>query len=101
MDRKHLIQEENSLGMTRRITRRDLVNGALVACGLSALTPKTGAFSPPAGSTDWDGYGGIGDYKDAHGNTWDVVEEAHKIRDGVYDKSLDSRDTVKFMIWSS
>jgi spermidine dehydrogenase len=93
MDQKHLTHEEVSLGMSRRIARRDLVNGALVACGLSALAPKTSAFSPPADGTEWDGYGGIGDYKDAHGNTWDVVEEAHKIRDGVYDKTLDARDT--------
>src|SRR5271169_2862704 len=93
MDQKHLIREELSLGMSRRIARRDLVNGALVACGLSALAPKMDAFSPPAGGAGWDGYGGVGDYKDSHGNTWDVVEEAHKIRDGVYEKTLDARDT--------
>src|SRR5271157_1995125 len=32
--------------MSSRIARHDIVNGALVACGLSALAPKMGAFLP-------------------------------------------------------
>ncbi len=37
-----------------------------------------------ADRNEFDGYGGIGDYAGANGNTFDVVNEGHKLRDGAY-----------------
>jgi spermidine dehydrogenase len=63
------------------ITRRDFVNGVLVGSGASLLNPVSFA----AGATDtFTGYGGVGDYAKCNGNTWKVVESAHRIRDGRY-----------------
>src|SRR5258707_725847 len=66
-------------------TRRDFLNATLLASGSALL----GAASPlellAAGDADFDGYGGIGDYARANGNTLAVLTEGHKIRDGVYD----------------
>lgn len=73
------------------ITRRDFVNGVLVGSGaglLSACAPTP--VSRPDDSllrvgNDWYGYGGVGDYALSHGNTPDVVNTAHAIRDGAFD----------------
>jgi spermidine dehydrogenase len=72
------------------ITRRDFINGALIAVGGALLgcrpsrqTPLTDAsgarWSP---DPDWYGYGGVGDYRFSHGNTPEAVETAHRLRDG-------------------
>jgi spermidine dehydrogenase len=37
-----------------------------------------------AGSTDWNGYGGVGDYSRSNGNTWEVLSVGHDVRDGRY-----------------
>lgn len=94
--------ERRRLGLDARITRRDFVNGALVGAGsallgtassdlaasagahlASASEPAPGA---PAAETDtFTGYGGVGDYARANGNTWPVVQAAHRLRDGQYD----------------
>ena len=68
------------------ITRRDFVNGVLVGAGSALLTatpprPAAAAVSPDL----FTGYGGVGDYAKANGNTWPVVQAAHRIRDGIYD----------------
>jgi len=34
---------------------------------------------------DWRGYGGVGDYRNSNGNTETVMNEAHKIRDPLFD----------------
>ena len=34
--------------------------------------------------SDWYGYGGVGDYASSHGNTPDVVNTAHRLRDGEF-----------------
>ena len=70
------------------ITRRDFVNGMAVGAG-AALT--AGAFSACGGSppdpltlslgADWYGYGGVGPYRHSHGNSPEVVETAHRVRD--------------------
>lgn len=41
----------------------------------------------------WDGYGGIGDYANSHGNTEEVVRTAHEIRGGRYSGLSDIADT--------
>jgi spermidine dehydrogenase len=37
---------------------------------------------------EWTGPGGVGDYADANGNTADVLNAAHQIRDGAYHGAL-------------
>lgn len=39
----------------------------------------------PEVDSDWYGYGGVGDYAASHGNTPEVVNAAHGIRDGDFD----------------
>jgi spermidine dehydrogenase len=74
--------ERRRLGLDAPITRRDFVNGALVGTGSALL----GGVSWAAATEDtFTGYGGVGDYARANGNTWPVVQAAHRIRDGVYD----------------
>lgn len=71
------------------ITRRDFLNGALLGVGSALLgcTPPRIRVESGAGpgrllGPDWYGYGGVGDYRLSHGNTPEVVETAHRLRDG-------------------
>jgi len=71
----------------RKITRRDFVGSTLIGAGSALLggwTPaQLQAGSPLPGSADpWTGFGGVGDYANANGNTRTVMENAHLIRDG-------------------
>ena len=73
--------------MNEQITRRDFVNGILVGAGGGMIL---GSAPRPARSADSDlftGYGGVGDYAKANGNTWPVIQAAHRIRDGAYDSA--------------
>ena len=74
--------------MHARISRRDFLNGTLLAStglilGRSAQTPTTIA---PADA--WNGYGGVGDYARAHGNMYDMMTTAHRMRDGAFDSAI-------------
>lgn len=97
--------ERRRLGLDARITRRDFVNGVLVGAGAAVLgasssnvaaaldrahprtasKPATGASA--VGKDTFTGYGGVGDYARANGNTWPVVQAAHRLRDGQYDSA--------------
>ena len=91
--------ERRRLGLDAPITRRDFVNGALVGAGSALLStsftaaaakkshaaPKTKGSKTPDATDRFTGYGGVGDYARSNGNTWPVVQAAHRIRDGVYD----------------
>ena len=97
--------ERRRLGLDARITRRDFVNGALVGAGAAVLgasagtvvaasgsargrnasEPATGA--PAVGDDTFTGYGGVGDYARANGDTWPVVQAAHRLRDRHYDSA--------------
>ena len=69
------------LAMTEGITRRDYLNSTLVASGgllLSGACPME-----LLAQSDWNGYGGVGEYSNSNGNTFEVMTEAHKIRDHV------------------
>ena len=97
--------ERRRLGLDAHITRRDFVNGVLVgagaavlgasssnvaaasgrACRRTASEPATAA--PAIGEDIFTGYGGVGDYARANGNTWPVVQAAHRLRDGQYDSA--------------
>jgi spermidine dehydrogenase len=81
-------REAAQLGAECPITRRDFVGSSLAAAGTGALLSTMPAFSSRAhaqGLGDaWTGPGGIGDYARANGNTADVVNAAHALRDGAY-----------------
>lgn len=68
------------------IGRRDFLNGALAGAGVAALGAVSSAVARAA-HDDFTGYGGVGDYAQANGNTWPVVEAAHRLRDGIYSSS--------------
>ncbi len=77
---------DDRLGLHEPITRRDFVNGALVAgAGLLLSGRVAGAMSP---ADDWNGYGGVGQYRHSNGNTYDVMNAAHGIRDGAYEGAM-------------
>jgi len=75
-----------------KITRRDFVNGVLVGSGaalLSANPPSVLASGRPQNlssklNSEWYGYGGVGDYASSHGNTPEVINTAHQIRDNAF-----------------
>ena len=66
------------------ITRRDFLGSALLASGSALLAGITPA-ELLAQDDDFTGYGGVGDYSNANGNTLAVLEAGHAIRDRVYD----------------
>jgi spermidine dehydrogenase len=72
------------------VTRRDFLDATLLASGAALLTgaaPIDLAARESAGTrAAFDGYGGIGDYARANGNTWDVLLEGHKLRDRAWDR---------------
>jgi len=71
------------LGLDAPISRRDFLNGSLAGAG-SAL-----ALSANSATADtFTGYGGVGDYSLANGNTWPVVQAAHRLRDGGYSEAV-------------
>lgn len=69
--------------MTTSMTRRDFINGALVGCGGALMAgceraTNAAATSLAAPDSSWTGYGGVGDYSHANGNTQAVMEAAHR-----------------------
>lgn len=97
-DRPHSA-EERELGLSQRgITRRDFVGGVALGSGSALLGQAIpgvpgNAFTPVAKNA-FDGYGGVGDYRNCNGNTWQVVESAHRIRDGFDETTLDGAATT-------
>jgi len=69
--------------MTDKITRRDFLNGTLLASG-AALVSAACPFQLMA-AEDWNGPAGLGDYADANGNTHQVMSDGHAIRDHAFD----------------
>lgn len=76
------------------ITRRDFVNGGMMVAGgvalsgsLASCSSASDAGSAPPGNipgtldSAWTGPGGIGDYANANGNTHEIVNAAHAVRD--------------------
>jgi spermidine dehydrogenase len=81
------------LGMDSQITRRDFLNTTLIGAG-SMLINLPAPSELLAANTDWNGYGGVGDYAHSNGNTWEVLSVGHEVRDGRYDHlSPAPRDT--------
>jgi len=88
----HEKKHDRTLGIYQPICRRDFLNSTLLAAGGVLLGPLTPQQLLAAASDDWTGYGGIGDYANSNGNTLEVMNAGHQIRDGVFE-SLPS-DTI-------
>ena len=95
-------RELDALGLNANITRRDFINTGLIGSGAALLSMQAPGLLRSASAQaalahldkDWTGYGGVGDYARANGNTADVVNAAHGIRDHHYQFSAhDTEDT--------
>lgn len=89
--RSSLSAQERELGMSRDITRRDFIGAASLGAGAALLGARAPASAgvmrnAPAGAPwhPWTGFGGVGNYANSNGNTWEVVNAGHGIRDGAY-----------------
>src|SRR5436305_4741197 len=72
--------------MDNSITRRDFLGSTLLASGAALLAGATPAQLLAENSIDeFTGYGGVGEYAAANGNTLPVLQAGHTIRDAVYD----------------
>lgn len=81
--------KSSALGLDEPITRRDFLGATLIGSGALLL----GAPAPSRGqslTSDWNGYAGIGDYARSNGNIASVVNAAHRVRDGEYERKIDS-----------
>jgi spermidine dehydrogenase len=94
---------DSTLGMHEPISRRDFMNATLLASGgalLTGLTPYQ--LMAQMGQENWTGYGGVGDYAESHGNTWDVMMAGHQIRDHVFEnpprQAEDTGETYDFVM---
>jgi spermidine dehydrogenase len=81
-------RHDDRLGMNEPISRRDFLNGTLVAGAGLVLGGQVPGTSSPA--DDWNGYGGIGDYRRSNGNTYEVMTAGHAMRDGAFERSVAS-----------
>jgi spermidine dehydrogenase len=80
---------DDRLGMHEPISRRDFLNGTLLASAGLFLGRHTRALTiSPADA--WDGYGGVGDYARAHGDGYAVMSTAHRMRDGAFERAMAS-----------
>jgi len=75
---------DKTLGLGEPICRRDFLNATLLVSGRLLLGPLTPGQLLAQGWTE-DGYSGVGDYRGANGNTSEVMNAAHAIRDGAFD----------------
>jgi spermidine dehydrogenase len=80
--------EDEKLGMAEPVSRRDFINGAVVAGAGMVLHGKLPRGGSPA--DDWNGYGGVGDYRHSNGNTRDVMSAGHAMRDGTFERAVAS-----------
>ena len=78
--------------MDEPISRRDFLNGTLLAsAGLLIGGGRPGQAPATISPADaWDGYGGVGDYARAHGNMYDLMTTAHRMRDGEFERAVAS-----------
>jgi len=72
-----------ALGMEAPITRRDFLGSVLLASGSLLLGDATPAQL--VAGNEFTGFGGVGEYSNSNGNTWDVLEAGHAIRNSAYD----------------
>ncbi len=90
--------ENADLGLDGDIDRRDFVGMMLAGAASIAATSLPGCASespdnpPVSDASGWtlspnefNGFGGEGDYARCNGNTWEVANSAHRVRDKVFD----------------
>jgi spermidine dehydrogenase len=75
---------DTTLGMDESITRRDFLGSVLLASG-AALIQSITPTELLAAQDEFSGYGGVGEYRQSNGNTLEVLQAGHTIRDGIYD----------------
>ena len=92
--------EDRELGLDREITRRDFVNSVAAGTGAALLAqaaPLVAAAeqrtAPNMGADAFNGYAGVGDYARSNGNTWEVVQAAHAMRDGAFRSNSGATET--------
>ncbi len=71
-------------GNNARITRRDFLDATLLATGaalVAGASPRELLAASGGGADAFDGYGGVGDYATANGNTRAVMDAGHELRD--------------------
>jgi spermidine dehydrogenase len=74
--------------MNAPICRRDFLNSTLLVSGRLLLNPW--APLDLLATDPWTGNGGVGDYAASNGNTLEVIEAGHQIRDRVFETSLNN-----------
>src|SRR5947208_8295859 len=77
--------QDDRLGLNDPISRRDFLNGALLASAGLPLHANAPPISPADAS---DGSGATGDYRHSNGNIWDVLRAGHAMRDGAFERRL-------------
>jgi spermidine dehydrogenase len=91
----HCPRRDQMLGLNEPISRRDFLDGMLMtsaafaagaACPFPLAAQEQNPTQGPAPVTGWTGYSGEGDYKGSAGNTEQVLQGAHGVRDGKFDK---------------
>ncbi len=79
------------LGLHEPISRRDFLDGTLKAStgmlAAGACPFPLGAQANTETNSAWAGYTGEGDYKQSAGNTEQVMQNAHAVRDGKYNQT--------------
>ena len=85
------LSAQNDPQTDAHITRRDFLGSTLLASGAALL----GGANPvellaDQMKDDFTGYGGVGEYGASNGNTFEVLEAGHAIRDAVYDPLPDN-----------
>jgi spermidine dehydrogenase len=88
---------DRSLGMDAEVTRRDFLGSTLLASGAGLLggwspadflaerRKQRGDPSHSGQNDDWTGFGGVGEYSSSNGNTFEVMQTGHRMRDGAFD----------------
>jgi len=87
--------------MDASITRRDFLESSLLASGaalLNAASPAQLVSRQNRGDSSeasaFNGFGGVGEYANSNGNTWEVLSIGHKLRDGSFEKAIcEAHDT--------
>jgi spermidine dehydrogenase len=82
---KERTSQDRALGLDQPISRRDFLNSTLLASG-ALLMSSASPLQLMAKEDDWTGYGGVGDYAQSNGNTLEVLDAGHRIRDGEFEK---------------
>ncbi|HEV3140292.1 MAG TPA: FAD/NAD(P)-binding protein, partial [Vicinamibacterales bacterium] len=86
-------REQRSLGLDRSMVRRDFIGTALIGTGAALLGARAPASAQNL-TSDWNGYAGVGDYARSNGNTAEVVNAAHGVRDGRYEAAIPAAPLV-------